>query len=159
MARIKVPSLDLQNEPTPFQNDQAYKQKNHNWAVLRNSWISVSDQIEAALDGYDIRFANLIHSVAQPNEVVDARVDAYGQRYNLLKERLDADQMAGVSTVDSSNYGMPNAQANISSILQIRDLTTNSAKMHYQDIGPTKVNLPVCGLEITTLRTIEVDRA
>ena len=157
---IEVKNLDLQNEPTPFQNDQAYKQKNHNWAVLRNSWTSVAEQIDQALNGYDIRMANMIHSVAQPNEVVDARVDAYGKKYNLPKDRLDADQLAGVTTVDSSEYGMPNAESDISEILQIKDLTSTSAKLKYQIIKDgLKVQLPMCGLEITTLSKIEVDEA
>lgn len=157
MNRINLKRLDLLDEPSPFQNVEAYEQKNHNWAVLRNAWPSITREVEDALNNYDVRMSNLIHSVAQPSEVVDARVDAYGKQYSVLKERLDADQIASVTTIDLADLGLPDKAIDVSEILKVTDLTTTSQKMSYSVIGPTTVTLPTCGYDETTIDQIEVD--
>lgn len=85
----KIPSLDLWYEPSPFQNRNAYLQKNHNWDVLNKYGLQLSNYILDMAQKYDTRINEQINSVEQPSEVIDARISLDGTINKNLKERLD----------------------------------------------------------------------
>ena len=58
--------------------------------VFRNDLNKNFKDIEVDIKSQTARVDNLINSVEQPNEVVDARVDADGVVYPTLKSRLDS---------------------------------------------------------------------
>lgn len=60
--------------------------------VFRNDLNKNFKDIEADIKSQKNRVDNLINEVEQPSEVVDARVDADGHVYPVLKERLDTEQ-------------------------------------------------------------------
>jgi len=60
--------------------------------VFRNDLNKNFEDIEADIKSQSARVDNLINEVEQPSEVVDARVDADGHIYPVLKERLDTEQ-------------------------------------------------------------------
>lgn len=60
--------------------------------VFRNDLNKNFEDIEADIKSQKNRVDNLINEVEQPSEVVDARVDADGHVYPVLKERLDTEQ-------------------------------------------------------------------
>ena len=72
------PRIDIWDEPSPFQNSQAYEQKNHNWAVLRNYGDYIGSYLKGITDSWDVRFSAQINQIPQPNEVIDARIDILG---------------------------------------------------------------------------------
>lgn len=98
---IDPPILDIWDEPMSFANRDARNQKNHNWYVLRQYGADLGLWIKGYMDGYDTRFDNLIRNVKQPDEVVDARVDAFNTTYPTLKKRIDALQLDKASKIDS----------------------------------------------------------
>ena len=59
--------------------------------VFRNDLNKNFKDIEADIKSQKNRVDNLINEVEQPSEVVDARVDAEGNVYPVLKERLDTE--------------------------------------------------------------------
>ena len=60
------PRIDIWDEPSPFQNSQAYEQKNHNWAVLRNYGNYVSSYLKGITDAWEVRWAAQINKTPQP---------------------------------------------------------------------------------------------
>jgi len=137
------PRLDLLDEPSPFQNSQAYEQKNHNWAVLRNYGNYISSYLKGVTDGWEVRWAAQINKTPQPSEIVDARVDVLGHSYPTLKQHLDAIEVNAVEAeVDSKRQG---DKTTTSAILKILDLSENSGGLSYRKIGTNNEVVPQCG--------------
>lgn len=121
-SRIDPPILDIWDEPMSFANRDARNQKNHNWYVLRQYGADLGLWIKGYIDGYDARFDNLIRSVKQPDEVVDARVDAFNTTYPTLKKRIDALQLDKASKIDGF-------EVNDLRTIQLRDISETSSPL------------------------------
>ena len=137
------PRIDIWDEPSPFQNSQAYEQKNHNWAVLRNYGNYVSSYLKGITDAWEVRWAAQINKTPQPNEIIDARVDVLGHTYPTLKQHLDAMEVNSVEAeVDTKHYGdRTTSWAN----LKILDLSQNSTGLSYRLIGSVNASIPQLG--------------
>lgn len=130
MAQIHIP--DLLDEPSGFQNVQAYDQKNHNWAELRLGFYGINKAIQDALHNYDVRFNAQIAAAPQPSEVVDARVDVTGKVFPNLKARLDSEQSSSVSYINSDISSSDLTLVGHSyMIMRVLDLTTTSYPWKY----------------------------
>lgn len=121
-SRIDPPILDIWDEPMSFANRDARNQKNHNWYVLRQYGADLGLWIKGYIDGYDARFDNLIRSVKQPDEVVDARVDTFNTTYPTLKKRIDALQLDKASKIDGF-------EVNDLRTIQLRDISETSSPL------------------------------
>ncbi len=137
------PRIDIWDEPSPFQNSQAYEQKNHNWAVLRNYGNYVSSYLKCITDAWEVRWAAQINKTPQPSELIDARVDVSGHTYTTLKQHLDAIEVNSVEAeVDTKHYGdRTTSWAN----LKILDLSQNSTGLSYRLIGSVNASIPQLG--------------
>ena len=119
MATIKT--LNLLDEPTTFQNENAYEQKNYNWAQLRSYGPYLASFITNRFTDYDTRINNLIAGVSQPSEVIDARVSANGTQYPTLKAHLDNIDNSKTSYEDVAEI------AGIAETIRLTDIGANSA--------------------------------
>lgn len=142
-----LPRLDLWNEPSPFQNSQAYEQKNHNWSVLRNYGDYIGSYIKGITDAWDARFTAQIEQIPQPNEVIDARVNAYGETFPTLHDHLVNIEETSVRAEEvAGDENHPDSDDDwMSIILKVTDLTTSSAQLSYEKIGTTTFDLPQAG--------------
>lgn len=100
--------IDIWDEPSPFQNEDAYEQKQHNWMELRGYFGYYANYLEESAENNQTRIDNLIKNAPQPSEVVDARTASDGTVYATLHARLvnlddgkigyeDASQLTGVT--------------------------------------------------------------
>lgn len=145
----KIPNIDLWYEPSPFQNRDAYLQKNHNWSELAQYGSRLLTYLNTTIDGYDQRINNMITSVAQPSEVVDARIDSWGHKWGTLKARLDNDEQFTPRILDL------NQDSDAVSVLKIRDLSTDSVGLHYEVIkNVASISLPAMGYSSTTVANV-----
>lgn len=135
MAQIHIP--DIWDEPSGFQNVQAYSQKNHNWAELRMGFYGINKAIQDAFHNYDVRFNAQIAAAPQPSEVVDARVDVTGKVFPNLKARLDNEESSYVSYINDSSasdsYIGVQLVGHSYMIMRITDLTTTSYPWRYRN--------------------------
>lgn len=152
---MKEPDLDLWSEPTPFQNVQAYEQKNHNWAVLRNYGKYVGNYIKGITDSWEVRFTAQLNQVKQPDEVVDARVDAWGKAYPNLRSHIVNIETTTVKVMDNEISSSSMAGA-LPIILKVKDLTTSSAGLRYQSAGTVAFNLPRGALNVTEISKLMI---
>ena len=150
--------LDLWNEPSPFQNSQAYEQKNHNWDVLRNYGDYIGSYLKGITDSWDVRFSAQINQIPQPNEVIDARVNIEGHTFPTLHDHLINIEETKLSYVEATdideatpNDEMPGA------ILKITDLTTSSYNMRYANVGTVGFVLPRVGYMETTTSNLTIN--
>ncbi len=154
-SRIDPPILDIWDEPMSFANRDARNQKNHNWYVLRQYGADLGLWIKGYIDGYDARFDNLIRSVKQPDEVVDARVDAFNNTYPTLKKRIDALQLDKASKIDGF-------EVNDLRTIQLRDISETSSplrignKRNYQgkSINALAEGLMICSVSRLSLKEV-----
>ncbi len=154
---MEEPKLDLWYEPTPFQNVQAYEQKNHNWAVLQNYGKYLGNYIKGIVDSWDVRFAAQLNQVAQPNEVVDARVDAWGKAYPNLRSHIVNIETSTVEVMDNPLPGSSLAYA-LAIILKVKDLTQYSAGLRYQSAGTVTFDLPQGAFNTTEISKLMIAR-
>lgn len=154
---MEEPKLDLWYEPTPFQNVQAYEQKNHNWAVLQNYGKYLGNYIKGILDSWDVRFAAQLNQVAQPNEVVDARVDAWGKTYPNLRSHIINIETNTVEVMDNPLPDSSLAYA-LAIILKVKDLTQYSAGLRYQSAGTVTFDLPQGAFSTTKISNLMIAR-
>lgn len=100
--------IDIWDEPSPFQNEDAYEQKQHNWMELRGYFGYYSKYLTDSAQASQARIDNLIENAPQPSETVDAHTASDGTVYATLHARLvglddgkigyeDASQLAGVA--------------------------------------------------------------
>lgn len=100
--------IDIWDEPSPFQNEDAYEQKQHNWMELRGYFGYYSKYLTDSAQASQDRIDNLIKNAPQPSETVDARTASDGTVYATLHARLvnlddgkigyeDASQLTGVA--------------------------------------------------------------
>lgn len=137
------PRIDIWDEPSPFQNSQAYEQKNHNWAVLRNYGNYVSSYLKGITDAWEVRWAAQINKTPQPSEIIDARVDVLGHTYPTLKQHLDAMEVNSVEAeADTKHYG---DRATSWANLKILNLSQNSTGLSYRLIGSVNTSIPQLG--------------
>lgn len=118
MTTIKT--LDLKDEPSAFQDESAYEQKNYNWAQLRSYAPYLAGFITNSFADYDTRLNNLISGVSQPSEVVDARLSANGTQYPTLKAHLDNIDNSKTSYEDVAEI------AGIAETIRLTDIGANS---------------------------------
>ena len=152
------PRLDLWNEPSPFQNSQAYEQKNHNWDVLRNYGDYIGSYLKGITESWDVRFAAQLNQIPQPNEVIDARISATGHTFATLHDHLvniEETKLGYVEATDideaTPNDEMPGTN------LKITDLTTSSYNMHYANVGTVGFVLPRVGYMETTTSNLTIN--
>ncbi len=138
-----------------FANRDARNQKNHNWYVLRQYGADLGLWIKGYVDGYDTRFDNLIRSVKQPDEVVDARVDVFNTIYPTLKKRIDALQLDKASKIDGF-------EVNDLRTIQLRDISETSSplrignKRNYQGKSTNALaeGLMICSVSRLSLKEV-----
>lgn len=152
-----LPHLDLWNEPSPFQNSQAYEQKNHNWDVLRNYGDYIGSYLKGVTDSWDARFAAQLNKVAQPSEVIDARVDADGHAFSNLHDHLINIESTRLSYVGAGDIDVVSNDYDPGEILKITDLTTSSYKMRYSRIGTVEFFMPRTGYTETTTANLTIN--
>lgn len=149
-----APNLDLWNEPSPFQNSQAYEQKNHNWDVLRNYGHYLGNYMKGITDGWEIRFAAQLNQIPQPNEVIDARVDAWGRTFPDLHAHLVDIETSNLKYEESTYEGA--ADEDLSIILKVRDLSTSSSGLSYSPDGTVNEDLPRMGIAECQIKDLAV---
>lgn len=155
---IDLPRLDLWNEPSPFQNSQAYEQKNHNWDVLRNYGDYIGSYLHGITDAWDVRFSAQLNQIPQPNEVIDARVDVHKHTFPNLHDHLINIEETKLGYVEATNIDDSTpADEMPGTILKITDLTPSSTKMRYSKQGTVAFTLPRLGYMETTLDNISIN--
>ena len=152
------PRLDLWNEPSPFQNSQAYEQKNHNWDVLRNYGDYIGSYLKGITESWDVRFAAQLNQIPQPNEVIDARVNIEGHTFPNLHDHLINIEETRLSYVEASDIDEATSSNDMpGSILKITDLTTSSYNMRYANVGTVGFVLPRVGYMETTTSDLTIN--
>ena len=152
------PRIDIWDEPSPFQNSQAYEQKNHNWAVLRNYGDYIGSYLKGITDSWDVRFSAQINQIPQPNEVIDARVNIEGHTFPTLHDHLINIEETKLSYVEATDIdeATPNDEMP-GTILKITDLTTSSYNMRYANVGTVGFTLPRTGYMETTTNNLTIN--
>lgn len=143
---MNYPTIDLWNEPSPFQNSQAYEQKNHNWDVLRNYGQYIGNYLNGIIDSWNIRFAAQLQQIPQPSELIDARVDQWGHTYSTLHDHLVNIE---ANTIHAATSQLA-TDSEIATTLQVVDLTTDSAGLRYQLDSATRFEMPKTAYATTT---------
>lgn len=152
------PKLDLWNEPSPFQNSQAYEQKNHNWDVLRNYGDYIGSYLQGITDSWEVRFSAQLNQIPQPNEVIDARVDLHGHTFPNLHDHLINIEETKLGFVEATDIDDSTSDDEMpGSILKITDLTTSSYNMRYVATGPVGFTLPRVGYMETTTSNLSIN--
>ena len=152
------PKLDLWNEPSPFQNSQAYEQKNHNWDVLRNYGNYISSYLKGITDSWDVRFSAQINQIPQPNEVIDARISTTSQTFPTLHDHLVNIEQTRLAYVEATNIDEETPEDEMpGTILKITDLTTSSYNMRYANVGTVGFVLPRVGYMETTTSNLTIN--
>lgn len=152
------PRLDIWNEPSPFQNSQAYEQKNHNWDVLRNYGDYIGSYLKGITDSWDVRFSAQINQIPQPNEVIDARVDINRHTFPTLHDHLINIEKTKLSYVEATDIDdVTSADETPGSILKITDLTTSSYNMRYVKTGTVAFTMPRTGYMETTTNNLTIN--
>lgn len=147
----KIPSLDLWYEPVDLGTSN-YLQKNHNWSVLMQYGLQLSDYVLSVIKGYEDRFNQQIQATPQPSEIVDARIDSWHVTWSTLKARLDNDEQTTPRILDTGQ------DSNAMSVLFVRDLSTESANMSYQVIkNLADITLPAMGYASTVTKNLAYD--
>ncbi|WP_239255436.1 alpha-amylase [Listeria ilorinensis] len=82
LAKLEKAIADTEANCKTYTNQEIKKEANTREAVDRST---------------NARIDNLIAGQDQPSENIDARVDAHGKSYPVLKQRLDAEQLAAES--------------------------------------------------------------
>jgi hypothetical protein len=146
-------SLDLKDEPSAFQDEFAYEQKNYNWAQLRSYAPYLVSFITNSFADYDVRINNLLSGVSQPEEVVDARISSDGTTYATLKAHLDNIEETKTSYVDGTELD------DVAQTIRLTDLSATSSPIHIAssvvlsttntDTGEGLVIMPTASLSIT----------
>lgn len=141
------PQLDLWNEPSPFQNSQAYEQKNHNWDVLRNYGQYIGSYLKGITDGWDARFTAQLQQIPQPNEVIDARVSATGHIFSNLHDHIVNIEETKLGYAEANGIDSLASNADPGEIMKITDLSTDSLNLRYATTGTVVFDLPRAGYE------------
>ncbi len=152
------PKLDLWNEPSPFQNSQAYEQKNHNWDVLRNYGDYIGSYLQGITDSWEVRFSAQLNQIPQPNEVIDARVNLRGRTFPNLHDHLINIEETKLGYVEATDIDESTSDDETpGTILKITDLTTSSYKMRYVKTGTVGFTLPRVGYMETTTSNLSIN--
>lgn len=152
------PKLDLWNEPSPFQNSQAYEQKNHNWDVLRNYGDYIGSYLQGIADSWEVRFSAQLNQIPQPNEVIDARVNLHGRTFPNLHDHLINIEETKLGFVEATDIDESISDDETpGTILKITDLTTSSYKMRYVKTGTVSFTLPRVGYMETTTSNLSIN--
>lgn len=148
----RIPNLDLQFEPSPFQNREAYQQKNHNWSVLNQYGSSLSDYMDTSITGFQNQINNLIKGVKQPDEVVNARDDSWKKTWPTLKARIDNNEQNTPRIMDTGQ------DSDALSLIEVRDLSTTSSNFSYEQIKSlADITLPAMGYASIGVKSLSFD--
>ncbi|MGV0017667.1 hypothetical protein ACQ5R0_07155 [Limosilactobacillus fermentum] len=112
--------IDIWDEPSPFQNEDAYEQKQHNWMELRGYFGYYSKYLTDSAQASQDRIDNLIQNAPQPSETVDARTASDGTVYATLHARL--------VNLDDGKIGYEDASqlTEVTRTLKLRGFNTSS---------------------------------
>lgn len=152
-----LPNLDLWYEPSPFQNSQAYEQKNHNWSELQNYGKYIGNYVKGITDGWEVRFAAQLNQIPQPNEVIDARVDSENHTFPDLHAHLINIEKTRVQFEESDYVGAGSNSLAIN--LKVRDLGANSIGLSYVSQGTTQEETPRMGYAECKINDLTVNPA
>lgn len=145
--------IDIWDEPSPFQNEDAYEQKQHNWQTLRGYFGYYANYLEESAENNQTRIDNLIKNASQPSEVVDARTASDGTVYATLHARLvnlddgkigyeDASQLTGVTrTLKLRGFGENSSPIKESKLQQITDDYDNHGQEGLKIISVSAVQI------------------
>lgn len=145
--------IDLWDEPSPFQNEGAYEQKQHNWMELRGYFGYYSKYLTDSAQASQARIDNLIKNAPQPSEVVDARTASDGTVYATLHARLvnlddgkigyeDASQLTGVTrTLKLRGFGEGSSPIKESKLQLITDDYDNHGQEGLKVISVSAVQI------------------
>lgn len=82
--------LDLQDEPSPFQNRDARNQKQHNWNSLRNWGSGFGERVDGYFSNIDQRINEQLTSGTMKDEEIDFRhSDMLSKAFATMRERGD----------------------------------------------------------------------
>lgn len=127
------PTLDIQNEPENIAGAESYTQKNHNWYEIRTYGTSIGTFLQGALDGFQLRFDNMIQNEQAVDEVVDARIDVNQTVFPTLKARLDDQQEKSATVSQTGVYS--DAICDLQVLDLDADSSTNTASLSYDPIA------------------------
>lgn len=148
-----IPKINLQFEPSTFQDRKAYLQKNYNWSILNNYGGQLDKFISDFVTQYDKRFSDQIHKTPQPSEVVDARMDSYGYSWATLKDRIDSIEQ------NTTRFKYSGGNSKAISVLELRDLSTKSNNFSYEKIKSlAKINIGATGWASTTVANLSTQK-
>ncbi|MCT2870481.1 hypothetical protein [Limosilactobacillus fermentum] len=145
--------IDIWDEPSPFQNEDAYEQKQHNWMELRGYFGYYSKYLTDSAQVSQDRIDNLIKNAPQPSETVDARTASDGTVYATLHARLvglddgkigyeDASQLTGVTrTLKLRGFGENSSSIKESKLQQITDDYDNHGQEGLKIISVSAVQI------------------
>ncbi|GAK30999.1 hypothetical protein WOSG25_061290 [Weissella oryzae SG25] len=137
-----------------FADDQdSYKQLEHKVDQLAQDWQDDTDNIKRQYDGdinkYVDEFHKAIAGVTADSEVIDARKSLDGTEHTVLKERLDAIELANIQ------HRPMNKKFAYDYLLQVVDLTTGGKDISYKVLGQT-IDTDEIKLAYRTLRTTDI---
>lgn len=147
--------IDLWDEPSPFQNEDAYDQKQHNWMELRGYFGYYANYLEESAKNNQARIDNLIRNAPQPSEVVDARTASDGTVYATLHARL--------VNLDDGKIGYEDASqlTGVTRTLKLRGFNTDSSPIkesNLQQIADDYDNHGQEGLKIIAVSSIQITK-
>lgn len=149
-----LPTLSLKYETNQLAGSTARNNHNYNWSELESKYSALGSFLQGALDGYDLRFNNMIQNSESVNEVVDSRIDMLGNTYPTLKARLDTEQEATPLLIDTGIV------SDATGVLKLKDLsgTVSTTGYYYTDIAQVSdISLPAMGYSETTVGKITDD--
>lgn len=148
-----LPRINLEFEPSTFQDRNAYLQKNYNWSVLSNFTGQLDNFISDFVAEYDQRFNDQIHKTPQPSEIIDARTDSYGYSWATLKARIDSIEQ------NTTRFKYSGGSSTAISVLQLRDFSTTSNNFSYEKIKAlAKINIGATGWASTTVANLSTQK-
>ncbi|WP_311408385.1 hypothetical protein [Liquorilactobacillus uvarum] len=148
---VNLPTLNLQNLPDGFLDRNAFSIQNNNIDKLNNYGGNISTWLQGVVDGYNLRFDNMIQNSEQVNEVVDARVNIMGNVYPTLKAHLDGIETDKVSGVQDGDVA-------VNRTIQLKGLTESSAHIHVTGKYSVDYQANGEGLMITNVANIGIQK-
>lgn len=149
-----LPVLSLEYETNQLAGSAAREQKNYNWSEIETQFTALGNFLQGAMDGYDLRFNNMIANAEQVNEVVDSRVDLNNNVYPTLKARLDAEQEATPQILDAGTI------SDAEFVLLIKDLSATASTTNIYYSNATQIAdliLPAMGYSECSAAKISYD--
>lgn len=147
--------IDIWDEPSPFQNEDAYEQKQHNWMELRGYFGYYSKYLTDSAQASQDRIDNLIQNAPQPSETVDARTASDGTVYATLHARLVGLDDGKIGYEDASQL------TEVTRTLKLREFNTSSFPIEeskMQLIADDYDNHGQEGLKVISVSAIQITK-